>query len=316
MTQRHHARAACKPRRDLHLLYTPTTLTAMAEVVIALSRMRRAFRQAPGGSTDVMTVTSYAKLHEFVAAFASGHLNLLILIGDPGLAKTRIVKSALGDSVCWIEGNCTPFGMYQELYRERSRRFVVIDDVDSLYSDRVGVRLLKALCQTEPEKTVAWHSSARSLEKHGIPTTFQTSAKVIIISNDWRTLNRNVSALQDRGFVLLFAPTAEEVHREAGRWFRDEAVYQWFGEHLHLIREPSLRLYVRAAMLKNARMDWTAVLPIRCPNPKERLVAELQADERYPSQEARAREFSARGGGCRRTYFNYAKRLRNRDSCF
>src|SRR5512135_2731790 len=54
--------------------------------------------------------------------------------------------------------------MYVKLYHHRDE-FVVIDDVDALYADRSGVRLLKCLCQTEEEKAVAWHSDARSLER-------------------------------------------------------------------------------------------------------------------------------------------------------
>jgi hypothetical protein len=38
--------------------------------------------------------------------------------------------------------------MYAKLYRHRDQ-FVVIDDVDALYADRSGLRLLKCLCQTE-----------------------------------------------------------------------------------------------------------------------------------------------------------------------
>ena len=39
------------------------------------------------------------------------------------------------------------------------------------------------------------------------------------------------------------------------------AVYEWFSEHLNLITQPSLRHYVRAAMLKDANMDWTDSVP-------------------------------------------------------
>ena len=39
---------------------------------------------------------------------------------------------------------------------------------------RQGFRLLKCLCQTEDEKSLAWHSDARSLEKRGIPREFTT----------------------------------------------------------------------------------------------------------------------------------------------
>jgi hypothetical protein len=75
-----------------------------------------------------------------------------------------------------------------------------------------GVRLLKCLCQTEEEKALAWHSDARSLERQGIPREFVTKSRVIIIANDWKTLNKNVAALQDRGHVLHFQPGAAEVH--------------------------------------------------------------------------------------------------------
>ena len=62
-------------------------------------------------------------------------------------------------------------------------QFVAIDDVDALYADRSGVRLLKCLCQTEEEKTVAWHSDAKSLERQGIPREFVTRSRVAIIAN-------------------------------------------------------------------------------------------------------------------------------------
>ncbi|MHB1421754.1 MAG: hypothetical protein ACYC3I_00880 [Gemmataceae bacterium] len=70
--------------------------------------------------------------------------------------------------MCWIEGNATPFGMYAKLFRHRDH-FVVIDDVDALYADKSGVRLLKCLCQTETDKGLVWHTDARSLEWQGIP---------------------------------------------------------------------------------------------------------------------------------------------------
>jgi hypothetical protein len=217
----------------------------------------------------------------------------------------------LGKGACWIEGNATPFGMYEKLYRHKDQ-FVVIDDVDSLYADKAGVRLLKCLCQTEDEKSVAWHTDARSLEKHGIPREFTTRSRVIIIGNDWKTLNRNVAALQDRGHVLVFQPTAAEVHRQAGQWFDDAEIYAWFGANLHRMREPSFRHYVRARELKAAGMDWTEVLAIDAENLRARLAAEILASAAYRSTAERARAFVEKGGGCRATFFNYRRRLGGR----
>src|SRR6516162_32079 len=113
-------------------------------------------RKRSGRPEGALYLVTYARLEEYLAAFAEGHLNLLILVGEAGIAKTRTVRTVLGAAACWIEGNATPFGMYAKLYRHRDQ-FVVIDDVDSLYADRSGVRLLKCLCQTEAEKQVAWH---------------------------------------------------------------------------------------------------------------------------------------------------------------
>jgi hypothetical protein len=121
-----------------------------------------------GKPHKALHVSTYERLEADLRAFAAGHFHLLILVGSGGLAKSCSVRSVLGGKGCWIEGNATPFGMYVKLYRHRDQ-FVVIDDVDALYADRSGVRLLKCLCQTEEAKAVAWHSDARSVERQGIP---------------------------------------------------------------------------------------------------------------------------------------------------
>ena len=63
-------------------------------------------------------------------------------------------------------------------------------------------------------------------------------SRVAIISNDWKTLNKNFAALQDRGHVLLFEPPAAEVHHKAGAFFEDAEIYGWFGANLHRVRQP------------------------------------------------------------------------------
>jgi len=258
-----------------------------------------------------MIVTSYAELEEFMRAFAKGYINLVILIGARGLAKSRTVRHALGEDACWIEGNASPFRIYVELYRHRDQ-FVVIDDVDSLHADKNGVRLLKSLCQTEPEKRVSWHTAARGLEKECIPREFVTTSRVVIVSNDWRSTNQNTAAVEDRGQVLVFQPTALEVHQKADEWFDDSEIYSWIGERLVQIIEPSMRLYYRARELKMAGLDWKRVIPESDGDQRSRLTLELLTDNTFPTQEERAAAFIEQGGGCRATFFNYARRLKSR----
>src|SRR5262245_22165788 len=103
-------------------------------------------------------LATYAELDRFAHAFARESFNLLILLGAPGLQKSRVVRDVLPDA-CWIEGHGSAFGIYKRLWEFRDEP-VVIDDVDSLYADRAAVRLLKCLCQTERRKTVAWETDA------------------------------------------------------------------------------------------------------------------------------------------------------------
>jgi hypothetical protein len=125
----------------------------------------------------------------------------------------------------------------------------------------------------------------------------------------WKTLNKNVAALQDRGHVLLFQPSAAEAHAQAGKWFEDQEIYQWFATNLHRVREPSLRHYVRAKELKAAGMDWTDVLAAEAENPRARLAAELLASTAYGNTAERVKAFVEQAGGCRATFFNYRRKL-------
>ena len=109
--------------------------------------------------------------------------------------------------------------------------------------------------------------------------------------------------------MLLFQPSAAEVHQQAGRWFDDQEIYQWFAANLHRVREPSLRHYVRARELKSAGMDWTEVLAAETENLRARLAAELLASAAYGSTAERVKTFVEQGGGCRATFFNYRRRL-------
>ncbi|MDC0935219.1 hypothetical protein OAS39_02955 [Pirellulales bacterium] len=261
------------------------------------------------GLVNAISITTYEALEDFISAFSAGHINLLIVVGEHGLAKGTTVRRMLGDEVCWIEGNATAFGIYLKLYQHVDE-FVVIDDVDSLHSNRNAVRLLKCLCQTEPEKTVAWPTAARELKQEGVPREFVTRSRVVILSNDWHTPNANVAAVQDRGHTLVFSPAAEEVHRKTAEWFDDDEIYGWFEDRLHLIPKPSMRHYYRARELKRSGLQWQKLVPLAPENHRKKLAAELFRDATFETQEARAREFTVRGGGCRATYFNYARRLR------
>src|SRR6266849_383530 len=192
-------------------------------------------------------VPTYVELEQYVRAFAAGHLNLLMLFGPPGVGKSRCVRQALDHHVCWISGQATPLGIYMQAYEHRHQP-LVLDDVDGLYADRSGIRLLKALCQTEPRKTLNWHTATPILQRRSVPAQFTTTSRVALVGNDWKTLNADVAALEDRGHVLVFEPTALEVHRHAAGWFWDQEIFDFVAVHLHLIAQHSLRTYLNVIL--------------------------------------------------------------------
>src|SRR5262249_48395026 len=236
-------------------------------------------------------------------------LNLLLLFGPPGVGKSRAVCGALDPAVGWLSGQATPLGIYLQAFAYRHQP-LVLDDIDGLYADRSGVRLLKALCQTEPVKTLAWHTTTPILELHDVPPQFSTTSRLALIGNDWKTLNADVAALEDRGHVLLFEPTALEVHRQAAGWFWDQQIFDFVAACLHLMGPHSLRTYRQAWELKQAGLDWRRAVLSRCLSGAALLVARLQADPSFASQAARVQAFLAAGGGCRATYYHYARQLR------
>lgn len=259
-------------------------------------------------ATNIEPICTYAEAELWATRFAEGRIPLWIFIGNPGLGKSRIVESAVLGEAVKLKGHASAFGMYTLLAKEPNVP-VVIDDIDSLYSDRNFIRLLKSLCETEGKRKVKWDTNAVSEDE----SEFETTANVVIITNDWKTLTENVRAVEDRGFVVSFEPGVEEIHRKAGTYFpeRDGEIYSFIDEHLHLLPGLSLRIYEKALTLKNAEMDWRSyVLRQAKASDTTVLVAKLKADQSYSTEEARVKAFIAMGGGSRSSYFNHAAKLR------
>jgi hypothetical protein len=122
-------------------------------------------------------------------------------------------------------------------------------------------------------------------------------------------LNDDVLAIEDRAHIIHFAPPALEVHRHAATWFWDQGTFDFVGGYLHLLAEPSLRLYVLAAQLKDAGLNWRQFILERCLTGPALEVAKLKADPSFATEEDRVRAFVEAGHGCRATYFNHSKTL-------
>lgn len=248
--------------------------------------------------------------------FGEGHFDLLIVVGSPGLSKSRTLKAVCPDARTIEGGNLSAFGFYCQLYEYRNQT-IVVDDIDALYSDKSCVRLLKSVCQTEKIKTVGWHTASKRLphDEDGEPITeFQTTSRLCIIANEWKSLNQNVAAVGDRGLLITFEPSAHEVHAQVRRWFGDKEILGFVADHLDEIAEPSMRTYVMASKLKNAGIDWQHALMMnwRKPIQAELAITKL-ARMKDVAENDKALIFEKWTGLGRASFFNWKRRMKTKE---
>lgn len=219
---------------------------------------------------SAVKVTSYEKLERLVRAFADVKLGLLIVVGNPGIQKSRLLKKYVCGNGCFIEGHATAFQIYIELFLNRDK-LTVLDDIDNLVGgDKSAVRLLKCLTNTSESKDVSWNTDSATLKQLDIPTKFTTKSKVAIVCNTWSTLNNNILAIEDRGHVIHFAPTPLAIHARTAEWFTDAEVFHFIGQRLHRLGDAlSMRLYYRSLELKSAGLEWKEFIEERCDRQEE-----------------------------------------------
>jgi hypothetical protein len=258
-----------------------------------------------------LTVTDYATLGKTIKAFAANDgLNMLFIVGRHGQAKTRHIQDAIGPRSLWFEGQVSAFGLYRELYFNAHTEFVVMDDVNTVRNDDNLVRLMKCLCQTEPIKEVAWHTTNHLMMAEDIPQHFKTRARVCFIVNEGRNANPHFAALMDRGLVIHFTPSPQTVLAEAKKWFKSKDVIKFVEQHIRYIPVLSMRDMLHAEKMRQHKLEWQKALAESL-GIKDLLVVErLLNDRGYATDEKRIKAFADETGLSRTTWFQLAKRLR------
>ena len=254
---------------------------------------------------------NFEQFRQYCFSFGQGSLPLLIVVGSPGLSKSRTMAEACPEARIIQGGNLSAFGFYLELYQYKNQP-IIIDDIDALYTNRDSVRLLKCVCQTEPTKVCGWHTASKKLpqDNFGNPIKeFKTTSHIAIIANEWKSLNKNVEALADRGHLLSFDPSASEVHENVCGWFKDQEILDYFEEHLGDIHNPSMRTYKAALDLKNAGHDWKTPLLQTWQKPIPEELAIMKLANMKMGEEDKVNLFCRWTGASRATYYRKVKAL-------
>jgi hypothetical protein len=133
-------------------------------------------------------------------------------------------------------------------------RIGVLNEARAKLNDPRGLDLFKLATEQAEVKRVQWgYSTPAEVRSGEVPAAFDTSARFVIICNSWPLGNPDVDAIQSRGTMLYFCPSAAEMHRYAKEWYvgRPE-VYDFLGEHLAGCEEPDLCCYKGA----NDKAEW------------------------------------------------------------
>jgi len=254
--------------------------------------------------------TSYSEYHDWIRSFAQGKHRLLIVLGDGGTGKSKSVETIATEAIEY-EGKLTDWNFYQFVYSIRGTRPICLSDLKRK-SLRDIQEQLRQLSDSKPIRKMEWHTNA--CVQAGIPQRFYTANPVIILSNSWDSSTPEAQALETRAdAVIRFEPSPQEVHREVsrGKWFFDQEVFDFIGEHLKFISEPSFRHYTQGSAVRKAKPNsWKAILlEWIFGSETHKVVALLLADKKKTDIQ-RVKEFVAKTGYCERTYWRLKKHFR------
>jgi len=256
----------------------------------------------------------YDKIRFYLRKWAEGFYPCMLMVGPPGRGKSKLAQIVTQGKAHLIKCHGKPFSTYVETYRHQDQD-LILDDVDGLYADADGQRLVKAFGETEVPRIIPWPTVAA--ERAGVPTSFTFSKSVLIIDNAWG-ISEHLEAIEDRSRAFLVVPPAPAIHLYVGEWFNQtsmhDLIYKFIGDHITVLAPIiSTRLYGHALRAEKAGEDWQEYLLKRGQIDDQRIekeMLELMKIELDPYWKTRPvtdkiEAWMNRTGMCRKTWYNY-----------
>jgi hypothetical protein len=264
------------------------------------------------GKKHEIRLTTYAELRQIAKHFADRKINLMMLIGSPGLGKTQILEeSCQRIPYLKVDGKKNPIDLFIDLYHNLDE-LTVLDDTDGLLDNKDGQVLIRQLTDTKAVRRVSWgtRTSILASQNPPVPNHFDTTSPVCVITNR-RRASGMYGAIESRAMVFHFDPPWTEAYEYATTWFKDQEILDFIHSNLGHLRHPDLRLLDQAVKLRNLRLanhDWRTVFS-HCLtiDMVEREVRRLTA-VKMPNAE-RARQFVQGGFGDRATFYRRLKEI-------
>ena len=265
--------------------------------------------RSPTIPPEAEVIRTFAEYRKLVEAFYTARYNLLIIVGRPGLSKSHMFEKRLDSSRAFLlRGYHTPFKVYQNLWEHR-HKLIILDDAEAIWKNKIGRVLLRSLSEHKLKKLVQWESAAKQLEKLGIPTSFSTASKCAFICNKFVFGEaEEYEAILDRSHLVYFDPLPVEIHKNVGRWFWDQKIYDHIGGRLDLVKDLSARTYLKAWERMRAGGNWKKLIDtVYCHDATMRLVKEL--DVKSCKKMEKVKQFVRETDMSAATYYLYRAQL-------
>lgn len=217
---------------------------------------------------------------EIVLSTVMGVNPALVISGPPGLGKSHVVEDTIDNlnltNVQYIKGRVAPTGLYKALYEARfDGGVVVIDDSDGIFNDELSLNLLKAATDSNKVRLISWRAEHRMVDEDGesLPNDFEFLGSVIFITNIdfYKEANSNsrlaphLSAIVSRCLYIDLGMKSKRDYMCRIRqvlfqygMFENEltheqklAMYSFMEDNMHSLRELSLRVCKKIAILMN-----------------------------------------------------------------
>ena len=227
---------------------------------------------------------------------------------------TSVDEEAQNDApIAYLNNAASGVGLYQWAYDNRDKKVLILDDVRKLFKEDDAVTILMALCNTTAPKRVHWRKQNKQLANDGVPPSFTTSSRMVIISNTIDGIVERLEPLLDRGRTFFFDPSVDELHHNWAKNWSDPEVWEFIGRHLDECPYPSGRWYFHAAEEKRVNSTgWKKELleVWRSTDPERGLFIEVQNDPKFLTERQRIDAFKRLGNqrnlpSSRPTYFRW-----------
>ncbi len=269
--------------------------------------------RSPKTPPDAVIFTAYGELQKLAQAFMSGGINCIILLGKPGIGKSKcfeLLHAANPTKSAILNGKGTPMATYRECYFHR-HQLLVFDDSDSLWGTGGdnGKTIMRQIGTDRPMKRMQWLTSSKQLAEWGVPQQFDTASKSCFLLNRFvATKDDFYDAIISRGHFYYFDPSVHTIHEFAATILPSawQHIHDYVGQHLDKVKPEKfdLRVYGKLAELEAAGLDWKQYFhDAYCQEDVLSAVRRYEMDNTLPDTAAKVAAFVKAGLGSRSTYF-------------